>query len=298
MTQPPTRSARHAAPATRRSLGSFTLSTAAMKSATGIGLVVGATALVATPSATSASTRTPTSDASASSAAQTLLAGRTDDASRSTSRAALRAPTDIPAPVVNGGMTTGDLGVDVVRKPKPKPKPAPVEPTEDPAATTGTDQADQPAGTTPDTTAETQTDTSTTDTSTEAQTPTPTQTPAPDTAAVDTSSFASQAQAIGLGPNATRVYSAVRTQFPSMTNIGGYRAGDPGDHGSGRAVDIMCGSAEGDAVAQYLIAHMGELNITYIIWKQRIWMGSGWRAMEDRGSPTANHFDHVHVSVS
>ena len=198
--------------------------------------------------------------------------------------AAITAPDGKQAADVHDG--AGALAVEPVVKPKPKPKPKPTpkpepveqteEETEAPARQEQADGQEQ--------TAEAPQAESTTSSTT--------------AAAPATDNYASQAAALGLGANAQKVYSAVRTQFPDMTNIGGYRAGDPGDHGSGRAVDIMCGSAEGDAVAQYLIAHMGELNITYIIWKQRIWMGSGWRAMEDRGSPTANHFDHVHVSVS
>ncbi|WP_372509255.1 hypothetical protein [Actinomadura madurae] len=41
------------------------------------------------------------------------------------------------------------------------------------------------------------------------------------------------------------------------------------------------------------------LGISYVIWKQRIWnvRGGGWRPMEDRGSITQNHYDHVHISV-
>ncbi|MGO4242986.1 ligand-binding protein SH3, partial [Janibacter sp. RAF20_2_2] len=115
---------------------------------------------------------------------------------------------------------------------------------------------------------------------------------------VATGNYASQGAALGLGPNAQKVYSAVRTQFPDMTNIGGFRAGDPGDHGSGNAVDIMVTGSRGDQVASWLQANAGQLNIKYLIWKQRIWLpGSGWRPMEDRGDPTQNHFDHVHVSV-
>jgi hypothetical protein len=40
--------------------------------------------------------------------------------------------------------------------------------------------------------------------------------------------------------------------------------------------------------------------VKYIIWRQRIWYPSSgtWRGMADRGSATANHYDHVHVSVS
>ncbi|WP_425295888.1 hypothetical protein [Nocardia abscessus] len=36
--------------------------------------------------------------------------------------------------------------------------------------------------------------------------------------------------------------------------------------------------------------------MTYVIWRQRYNDGNGWSYLEDRGSPTANHYDHVHVS--
>jgi hypothetical protein len=108
-----------------------------------------------------------------------------------------------------------------------------------------------------------------------------------------------EARALGLGPNAQRVYVAIRTAFPEIGTIGGYRAGDPGDHGTGHAVDIMCTSSQGDRIVVYLQAHAAELNIKYLIWEQHIWFPgtTTWRLMEDRGSITANHYDHVHVSV-
>lgn len=101
----------------------------------------------------------------------------------------------------------------------------------------------------------------------------------------------------GLGDNASKVCSAVRSNF-AITNIGGFRAG-AGDHGAGKAVDVMVTGSRGDAVAQWAIENMGAYDITYVIWKQRIWQAgsSGWRSMEDRGSATANHYDHVHISV-
>jgi len=48
------------------------------------------------------------------------------------------------------------------------------------------------------------------------------------------------------------------------------------------------------------------LNLKYVIWGQRIWNPSedsvatwtSWRAMEDRGDVTQNHWDHVHVSFN
>jgi hypothetical protein len=84
-----------------------------------------------------------------------------------------------------------------------------------------------------------------------------------------------------------------------MTNIGGVRPDSMPDHPSGRALDFMTSDrGYGDAIASMLIGRAGELNIEYIIWRQRIWMpSSGWRTMEDRGGVTANHYDHVHVTV-
>ncbi|HEU0034586.1 MAG TPA: hypothetical protein VFQ53_28375 [Kofleriaceae bacterium] len=57
-------------------------------------------------------------------------------------------------------------------------------------------------------------------------------------------------------------------------------------------------NALGDAVAQYALDHMAENGIWYVIWRQRYNDGSGWEPMEDRGSITQNHYDHVHVSFN
>jgi len=104
----------------------------------------------------------------------------------------------------------------------------------------------------------------------------------------------------GMTPNAIAVINAVKKQFPAVDGpFGGYRAGDPGDHGTGHAVDIMCSTAEGNEIASFLQANAATLNIKYLIWRQRIWYpGGSWKGMEDRGSATANHYDHVHVSVN
>ena len=84
-----------------------------------------------------------------------------------------------------------------------------------------------------------------------------------------------------------------------------YRAGDPGDHGRGKAVDFMVydDTDKGDAIADQAVYDMqsGAEDISYVIWKQRIngdWTNYQWEAMEDRGSITANHYDHVHVSFN
>ncbi len=63
----------------------------------------------------------------------------------------------------------------------------------------------------------------------------------------------------------------------------------------------MATGALGQAVADYVLANAGALGVRDIIWAQRIWTpeqaSAGWRWMEDRGDPTANHYDHVHVAV-
>ena len=56
------------------------------------------------------------------------------------------------------------------------------------------------------------------------------------------------------------------------------------------------GNALGDALAAYALEQQVTYGIRYVIWRQRINLGSGWDAMEDRGSITQNHYDHVHIS--
>jgi uncharacterized protein YraI len=106
-----------------------------------------------------------------------------------------------------------------------------------------------------------------------------------------------------LTSNARSVYRAVCAAFgDSVSSFGGYRAGDDGDHGSGRAVDISVSGEPGWDIARYVQAHARDLGVTYVIYEQQMWMVGDptgrWTTMEDRGSRTANHFDHVHVSVS
>ena len=60
-------------------------------------------------------------------------------------------------------------------------------------------------------------------------------------------------------------------------------------------------SSVGQAIANYVRANAKALGVSEVIWSQHIWTvqrsGEGWRSMSDRGSPTANHYDHVHVTV-
>ena len=58
--------------------------------------------------------------------------------------------------------------------------------------------------------------------------------------------------------------------------------------------------ALGTAIAEFLRSH-ASLHLYDILWRQQIWTpvraSEGWRGMSSRGSTTANHYDHVHVSV-
>jgi hypothetical protein len=83
----------------------------------------------------------------------------------------------------------------------------------------------------------------------------------------------------------------------------GHRSGG-GDHSRGLAVDFMtmADQARGNRLAAHALANASRYGIRYVMWDHRIWMaaqsGKGWQWVPDRGSRTANHVDHVHISFS
>ncbi|MEO3870574.1 hypothetical protein ABGB18_17320 [Nonomuraea sp. B12E4] len=114
----------------------------------------------------------------------------------------------------------------------------------------------------------------------------------------------------GLTPRMISVRAEIMQNFPMKYGVGCLRPGDPGEHGKGRACDFMMSSGgsmasgedadRGDALAEWIIKNGSRLGVMYIIWKQRYYdirSGGGWDPMSDRGGVTANHYDHVHVSV-
>jgi hypothetical protein len=118
--------------------------------------------------------------------------------------------------------------------------------------------------------------------------------------------------------NITNRMRCVRDQIKALFKVprgigcyrreGGITGG--GEHPLGRACDFMISSGAptaaeaqlGSEIAAWAQANAKNLGIYYIIYRQRIWNPSradeGWRLMEDRGSITQNHFDHVHISVN
>lgn len=67
------------------------------------------------------------------------------------------------------------------------------------------------------------------------------------------------------------------------------------------ALDIFTpiGAPLGEAIAQFSIDNFERFGLDYVIYRQRIFnpkIANYWRTMADRGSTTANHFDHDHDS--
>jgi hypothetical protein len=201
-------------------------------------------------------------------------------ASRSLVRSAIAPAVAAPegaAPIVPEQV--GVSGVKAVAKPKPKPKPKPVPQAT--KAANGTKAAQNTRA---------------------AKAPKAGKSSRSSSAAAPKSSYSTKVSGrcagIGVNNNGERLCSAVDSVF-HLGTIGGYRS-NAGEHSTGQAIDFMISSkSQGDGIAAWVQAHVGQFDVKYLIWRQRYWEpGRGWKQMEDRGSPTANHFDHVHVTVN
>lgn len=68
------------------------------------------------------------------------------------------------------------------------------------------------------------------------------------------------------------------------------------------AVDVfvdVSDPTQGNRICDAALDHWEQVGFDYMIFRQRIWnpeITPSWRAMEDRGGITANHYDHVHFS--
>jgi hypothetical protein len=106
----------------------------------------------------------------------------------------------------------------------------------------------------------------------------------------------------GLTSDAVRVHRAICARFPAVKAYGGVRADSLPEHPSGRALDAMISNTgTGWAIANFVRANAKRLGVSQVIFDRRIWTvqrgGEGWRNFGDRGSVSANHEDHVHVTV-
>lgn len=86
----------------------------------------------------------------------------------------------------------------------------------------------------------------------------------------------------GLSPNAWNLAQYIMANYPGVQSIGGVRADSRPDHPSGHALDIMIGSdmGLGDAIAADVQSQSGRFGVVYTMWR------------------VADHFNHVHVTVS
>lgn len=107
----------------------------------------------------------------------------------------------------------------------------------------------------------------------------------------------------GLRQNAANGARVVREMgFDGTIGGIGQRPG-PSDHPDGNAIDVMTmdDTESGRDIAEHFRANHDDLGVKYVIYQQMIASPSSnweWRPMEDRGSPTANHMDHVHISFN
>ncbi|MCH9801443.1 MAG: hypothetical protein K0U62_07935 [Actinomycetia bacterium] len=102
----------------------------------------------------------------------------------------------------------------------------------------------------------------------------------------------------------------VNVRWPQIKDVGGWRPYDAyPDHPSGRAIDIMMPNRGvgsdvklGNEIAAYFQKHAADYGIYYMIWRQQMWKSSSppgaWTGLRNRGSATANHFDHIHISFT
>ncbi|WP_457181137.1 hypothetical protein [Mycobacteroides abscessus] len=99
---------------------------------------------------------------------------------------------------------------------------------------------------------------------------------------------------------------AISAAFPEIQTIGGVRADSLKWHPQGLAIDVMIpnpdsveGKALGDRVLKFVMANQDKFKIDHAIWQQTMHIpGNAPRRMENRGSPTQNHMDHVHIATA
>ncbi len=104
-------------------------------------------------------------------------------------------------------------------------------------------------------------------------------------------------------PAAVQVYRAVCAAFPQLTTYGGQDG--HGEHVNGKAIDFMVTELRDSVtrIADFLHApprrarplrhHLAPAHLDHPALRRGL-----RRSMSDRGSPTANHVDHVHIMVN
>ena len=97
---------------------------------------------------------------------------------------------------------------------------------------------------------------------------------------------------------------AISKRFPEIKEMSGVRPDSMKWHPNGLAIDVVipnwdtpAGRALGDRIVDYVFANADRFGLEYVIWQQTYRPASGSpHLMENRGSPDANHYTHVHIS--
>lgn len=112
---------------------------------------------------------------------------------------------------------------------------------------------------------------------------------------------------VGIGMNtdalkvASEVFHAAQKAGHDVWHIWGM--GGVPEHSTGRALDFMVRNEKaGDFVRDLLWKNRARYGLQHVIWEQHItsttWNPGERTLMEDRGDPTANHYDHVHFLLT
>jgi hypothetical protein len=97
---------------------------------------------------------------------------------------------------------------------------------------------------------------------------------------------------------------AISKRFPEIKEMSGVRPDSMKWHPNGLAIDVIipnwdtpAGRALGDRIVDYVFQNADRFGLEYVIWQQTYRPASGSpHLMENRGSPDANHYTHVHIS--
>lgn len=93
-------------------------------------------------------------------------------------------------------------------------------------------------------------------------------------------------------PSTKALYDDLSRSLPGI-DIGTFRVDDYHEHDHG-AMDVMTSD---EAQAAMVREKAFAAGAPYVLWQQQQWNADGSRSrMEDRGSPTQNHMDHVHTA--
>lgn len=118
---------------------------------------------------------------------------------------------------------------------------------------------------------------------------------APGTGVTPLNTTGAQIDTIAIGYAVEQAFGITNQDFYASPD--GYN-----EHSSGEAVDIIVGAgndAVGNAVKDFAIANAAAYGVQYALWHQTTWNPDGSSSpMENRGSPTQNHMDHVHIRTA